>query len=65
MFWMRNKENSFPIRTLIWRPNLSSNLYLKTFSYLAWPFVKYIEDLVNMSAHVLLNLLNELGEVIK
>ena len=23
MFWMRNKENNFPIRTLIWRPNLS------------------------------------------
>ena len=20
MFWMRNKENNFPIRTLIWRP---------------------------------------------
>ena len=20
VFWMRNKENSFPIRTLIWRP---------------------------------------------
>ena len=20
MFWMRNKENSFPVRTLIWRP---------------------------------------------
>ena len=20
MFWMRNKENSFPICTLIWRP---------------------------------------------
>ena len=20
MFWMRNKENSFPLRTLIWRP---------------------------------------------
>ena len=20
MFWMRNKKNSFPIRTLIWRP---------------------------------------------
>ena len=21
MFWMRNKENNFPIRTLIWRPD--------------------------------------------
>ena len=21
MFWMRNKENIFPIRTLIWRPD--------------------------------------------
>ena len=20
MFWMRNEENNFPIRTLIWRP---------------------------------------------
>ena len=20
MFWVRNKENNFPIRTLIWRP---------------------------------------------
>ena len=20
MFWLRNKENSFPIRTLVWRP---------------------------------------------
>ena len=22
MFWMRNKENNFPIRTLIWRPEV-------------------------------------------
>ena len=22
MFWMRNKENSFPIRILIWRPGV-------------------------------------------
>ena len=22
MFWMRNKENDFPIHTLIWRPDL-------------------------------------------
>ena len=22
MFWMRNKENNFPIRTLIWSPEL-------------------------------------------
>ena len=21
MFWMRNEENNFPIRTLIWRPD--------------------------------------------
>ena len=21
MFWMRNKENKYPIRTLIWRPD--------------------------------------------
>ena len=24
MFWMKNKENSFPIHTLIWRPVLYS-----------------------------------------
>ena len=24
MFWMRNKENNFPIRTLIWRPDYIS-----------------------------------------
>ena len=24
MFWMRNKENNFPISTLIWRPDLLS-----------------------------------------
>ena len=29
MFWMRNKENSFPICTLIWRPEKD----FKTFSY--------------------------------
>ena len=32
MFWMRNKENSFPIRTLIWRPGwsqLGSKLFAK------------------------------------
>ena len=23
IFWMRNKENSFPIRTLIWRPAIT------------------------------------------
>ena len=26
MFWMRNKGNNFPIRTLIWRPENVSNL---------------------------------------
>ena len=26
MFWMRNKENNFPIRTLIWRPVLLSKM---------------------------------------
>ena len=26
MFWMRNKENSFPIRTLIWRSEIWSQL---------------------------------------
>ena len=25
MFWTRNKENSFPIRTLIWRPDDNNN----------------------------------------
>ena len=25
MFWMRNKENSFPIHTLIWRPDNNNN----------------------------------------
>ena len=24
MFWMRNKENSFTIRTLIWRPEITT-----------------------------------------
>ena len=23
MFWMRNKENNFPIRTFIWRPGFN------------------------------------------
>ena len=23
MFWMRNKENNFPKRTLIWRPDMT------------------------------------------
>ena len=27
MFWMRNKENNFLIRTLIWRPELHWNLF--------------------------------------
>ena len=27
MFWMRNKENNFPIRTLIWRPALITIAY--------------------------------------
>ena len=26
MFWMRNKENNFPIRTLIWRPGQYHNV---------------------------------------
>ena len=37
MFWMRNKENNFPIRTLIWRPGspvsksyFVDNLFLMT-----------------------------------
>ena len=29
MFWMRNKENSFPICTLIWRPGDQLSLYSK------------------------------------
>ena len=26
MFWMRNKENKFPIHTLIWRPEIHKYL---------------------------------------
>ena len=26
MFWMRNKENKFPIGTLIWRPDYAFSL---------------------------------------
>ena len=29
MFWMRNKENKFPIPTLIWRPGI--NKYLRQY----------------------------------
>ena len=29
MFWMRNKENGFPIHTLIWRPEKVSHQPLK------------------------------------
>ena len=30
MFWMRNKENNFPIHTLIWRPAFySSSIFSK------------------------------------
>ena len=28
MFWMRNKENNFPIRTLIWRPAVWTQIIL-------------------------------------
>ena len=35
MFWMRNKENDFPIHTLIWRPEEVKN-YLELMNYL-WP----------------------------
>ena len=24
MFWLRNKKNKFPVRTLIWRPEFTS-----------------------------------------
>ena len=30
MFWMRNKENNFPIRTLIWR-SVVVQVYLKQY----------------------------------
>ena len=31
MFWMRNKENNFPIRTLIWRPGFGRNSFSNSF----------------------------------
>ena len=31
MFWMTNKENSFPIRFPIWRPEVSYNTFLSNF----------------------------------
>ena len=31
MFWMRNKENNFPIRTLIWRPGYSITIVRSKF----------------------------------
>ena len=33
MFWMRNKENSFPIRTLIWRPVPGTKILFRLFSH--------------------------------
>ena len=34
MFWMRNKENNFPIHTLFWRPGTPQNrIYLNTQTY--------------------------------
>ena len=32
MFWMRIKENSFPIRTLLWRPGLEGGHCVVSFS---------------------------------
>ena len=32
MFWMRNKENSFPLHTLIWRPG-HMKCFLKLLAY--------------------------------
>ena len=31
MFLMRNKENNFPIRILIWRPDVRKNAFAYTF----------------------------------
>ena len=47
MFWMRNKENSLPICTLIWRPRTSSIIY--TLMILS-SNVQHSVDLVGMSA---------------
>ena len=48
MFWMRNKENSFPIRTLIWRPAREVITVIKVFTLLSiqvehdpWFFADY------------------------
>ena len=42
MFWMRNKENNFPIHTLIWRPAFySSSIFSKEST-----FRKKIQDFV-------------------
>ena len=38
MFWMRNKENSFPIRSLIWSPGsgiIRGNLFVCLFVFVA------------------------------
>ena len=43
MFWMKNKENNFPISTLIWRPVL---FYL-FFSELQEGLATNAEELVN------------------
>ena len=59
MFWTRNKENSFPIRTLIWRPApdsryeimakngiLITKMELKLVAYV--DFIDILSNLVNL-----------------
>ena len=45
MFWMRNKENSFPIHTLIWRSEVLRVLILALVAILfkgAEPFGQFV-----------------------
>ena len=34
LFWLRNKKNNFPLRTLIWRPGSVGNVFISRFRML-------------------------------
>ena len=56
MFWMGNKENSFPIRILIWRPALPYSEHLDT---MAWHHI--IDH--NISTSLFYKRINENGSL--
>ena len=72
MFWMRNKENNFPIRTLIWRSDKTNSprgyqtcFMLNSTEHVVYHFQKYFQNKLLISLSYLRFCLNVSVKVFK